>query len=234
MPDDLKGEKTFENFKNLGDLGKSFMDTKRAFTSKVSDTLAKALDPKHQDDPIVQEVRQTLGMPKAIDEYQAPDLPEGQARNDALDQWFKDTAFKAGISTQQFNDLYGGFMAMQQQNLEQFKEKTAELFGGKLDDATATANKALATLPEDVQEMAKNYVGFDPVITRLLQIMGENQREDNSPPSGPGGGGGTSNLDQLEKELKELTDSPIYKTAGGYEKAIELRQKIKQLKIKNG
>lgn len=128
LPDELKGDPSLANFEDVGQLAKSFVDTKsyqgnsisipgedagdearQQFTDKLLEKAPNVMMRPDFDKPEQSvEFYRTLGMPEKSDGYGTPeikDMPEGANPNPERLDFFRGIAHDAGLSKAQFNKI---------------------------------------------------------------------------------------------------------------------------------
>ena len=170
LPDELKGMKSIQDFKSVEDLVKSYDHTKSLVGRKVEDLDAetlKAIDTK-------------FGAPESLEAYDFKAKTEEAAE---MTDWFKKTAFDAGLPVEKAKAVYEKYneleqetiqrqqLAVQQQNEEWIGSLKKE-FGEAFDERVAIANKALQAYGGDELENVLAQAGLanhPPVVKALVE-----------------------------------------------------------------
>lgn len=112
LPDELKAEKSLEDFKDVGGLAKSYVEAQKMIGNSVR------IPKEDASDEDWEAFHMKLGRPETVEGYDfvKPELPENVEWNDRLADWFGKTAHSLGLSKTQANKL------MQAWNDNQFTE----------------------------------------------------------------------------------------------------------------
>lgn len=189
IPEEIRGHSSLEHINDIGALAKSYVHAQQMVgADKI------ALPSKSATSEEWSEVYSRLGRPESPDGYdfQLNNLPEGAELDTDLVSWFKDSAHKAGMNTQQaqmmldaynemqFADLEGA-QAEAQARVEEVETELRREYGQAFDDRMALANGVLAEFgnPEitEVQLADGTMLGDHPEIIRMLSNMGVYLRE---------------------------------------------------------
>lgn len=213
LPEELRAESALANFESVDKLAKGYLDTKRALSGKVDEFVKQAgfvrVPGEDADEATVAQFYKQLGVPEDENGYESPDLPEGFGRDDILDREFKKMALASRLSPGQFKDLYAGFLAYQQANVSAVQEQTKALFGEQYEAAVRQAQNGLSRLPEALQAQVKPFVGFDPILTQVLNHVGGLFQEGQQP--GGGAAAQTNTVESLTQQMNEIMQSEEYK-----------------------
>lgn len=139
LPGELKLDKTLADFKDVGALAKSYVETKKLVGDAVR--IPKP-DAKPED---VAAFYKKLGVPESPDKYEIalPKLPEGApAWHEPTVQAFRETAHKAGLTPAQVTQLIGWYATDQ-------LSKRDQMAAGTSTAAKAELAKAQAALEEE-------------------------------------------------------------------------------------
>lgn len=110
LPEEIRGEESIKNFKDVADLTKGFIETKKLVGSATKIPKADA-KPEEWD-----AFHAKLGRPESADKYEIK-VPEGAKWDDATDVKVKELFFKAGLPPRQAQALVDGYNAMQTEQL---------------------------------------------------------------------------------------------------------------------
>ena len=213
LPEELRAESALANFESVDKLAKGYLYTKRALSGKVDEFVKQAgfvrVPGEDADEATVAQFYKQLGVPEDENGYESPDLPEGFGRDDILDREFKKMALASRLSPGQFKDLYAGFLAYQQANVSAVQEQTKALFGEQYEAAVRQAQNGLSRLPEALQAQVKPFVGFDPILTQVLNHVGGLFQEGQQP--GGGAAAQTNTVESLTQQMNEIMQSEEYK-----------------------
>jgi hypothetical protein len=195
LPDDLKQNDAFKDFKTVGEFGKSYLET-RVKAVELEGKLKDSI-PKLKDDATDEQRAQfydALGRPKQPSEYEC----EGEDKN--APEWtsyWKQTSHELGLTKTQAKALSGKFNAQMKQLVEshnasvQAEMKATETklrseMGDKYD-----ANVELAKRMHQKHlgsEFDKDFENANPVqrfgMIKLLMKVAQLTGEDNSPQGG--------------------------------------------------
>jgi hypothetical protein len=110
LPEEIRGEESIKNFKDVADLTKGFIETKKLVGNATKIPKADA-KPEEWD-----AFHAKLGRPESADKYEIK-VPEGAKWDDATDVKVKELFFKAGLPPRQAQALVDGYNAMQTEQL---------------------------------------------------------------------------------------------------------------------
>ena len=168
---ELKALKTFEKFKDVESLAKSYVEAEKT----VSRTLnAKGvLVPEHNAPPEKWDAYyKALGRPDKPEDYglAKPELPEGMTYDEAKTKKFMEVAHKEGLTKKQLNAMHDAWNAMTREEFD-VQDKAAKDFLAK---ATATMKKEWG--PDFEPNLAKADAAIDqvfgPEFKKLLKDTG--------------------------------------------------------------
>lgn len=106
LPEEIRSEESIKNFKDIADLTKGFIETKKLVGSATKIPKADA-KPEEWDAFAVK-----LGRPESADKYEIK-VPDGAKWDDATDVGIKGLFFKVGLPPRQAQALVDGYSAMQ-------------------------------------------------------------------------------------------------------------------------
>ncbi len=184
IPEEIRGHSSLEHINDIGALAKSYVHAQQMVgADKV------ALPGKSATADEWGEVYAKLGRPESPDGYELAynNIPEGAEMDNDMVSWFKDTAHKVGMNTQQAQLLLDAYNEMQfadaesigmeaQARVDAVESDLRKEYGQAFDDRMALANGVLAEFgnPEitEVQLADGTMLGDNPEIIRMLANMG--------------------------------------------------------------
>lgn len=171
LSDDLKGNETFTGYKTVSDFAKDHLGLKDKVTElegKLGSTIPKLSETATDEEKAA--YRAALGVPEAPDKYEfvRPTMPDGIPYNEALENWFRAAAHKAGIPQSAAQALYGDYMQFGNAFLEQqANQRTATLEAGMKALEAEWGNKYEANV-KIAQEVQKAIGLADPDMKKVL------------------------------------------------------------------
>lgn len=223
--------------KSPDDFAKAFVNAQSLIGKKTIEKIPEGMV-KVPGDNSTDEERSSyfraIGVPENPDNYESPDLGKDFRKDEKLEQWFKATAHKHGMTPTQFKGLYQDFVENQKLQVSAVGESTKKLYGDKFDEAMKVANRAVSKLPDEIKKQIEPYIGFDPILTQVLHSFGGLLGESQSPDVGGSSTGSMAELEALIKKANELTYSPDYSNRSVWEKANEFQAKAIELGKKLG
>ena len=184
IPEEIRGQSSLEHINDIGALAKSYVHAQQMVgADKV------ALPGKSATADEWGEVYAKLGRPESPDGYELAynNIPEGAEMDNDMVSWFKDTAHKIGMNTQQAQVLLDAYNEMQfadaesigmeaQARIDAVESDLRKEYGQAFDDRMALANGVLAEFgnPDitEVQLADGTMLGDNPEIIRMLANMG--------------------------------------------------------------
>jgi hypothetical protein len=102
LPDNLKGIKTLEKFKDVSGLAKSYVETEKYFEGAIR------IPGENASKEEVDAYYAKLGRPESIDGYELdpPELPDGMQIDEQFQNAFLTKAHASGLNTTQVKELY--------------------------------------------------------------------------------------------------------------------------------
>lgn len=223
LPEDLRTEGVFANFKDVGDLARSYASAAKMVGMDKGAILAVPRD----DSPEAWEtVYSKLGRPEAPDKYNIDPFKE-HVQDEAKLKEYVAEAHKAGLNQKQVDTLFGKFFsdtkavteAMEAQKQAQFDAWGAELkkeYGLAHDQKLATAVNALEKLggPEFIKMIEENPSIFkNPHFVKFAVNIAEKTGEGNTLlANGSTTAGALSPADAMQ-QLSALKSDPVYMAA---------------------
>lgn len=150
IPEEVKGNKVFDNHKDLGSLLKS-----HAHQQAMIGAEKIPLPGSNATEEQWNEVYTRLGKPSDVDGYKLDvAMPEGQTADEGLLNWFKQTSLKAGLNNSQAQAMLNEYQKVAQTQgqvdtgkMEQIKTEGIESlqreYGAAFDDKVKIGNAAI-------------------------------------------------------------------------------------------
>jgi len=216
LPEDIRGEKTFEKFVKDGKL--DFGNVARSYSALEKKQGGSITVPgEGADEATVKEFYKKLGVPDSPDAYTAtlPDLHVGWNWDDALVGEWKAYAHKHGLTPKQFQagiDFYGSYQNKFADAMDQaVRLQEGELqkdYGANYSRVKELARRSLLTYDQEHggtlgAELHKELLPYHPRLLRVLAWLGERGAE-----AGfiDGSFGGVSSKAEAEQRIKEIMD----------------------------
>jgi hypothetical protein len=150
LPEEIRGEESIKNFKDVADLTKGFIETKKLVGNATKIPKADA-KPEEWD-----AFHAKLGRPESADKYEIK-VPEGAKWDDATDVKVKELFFKAGLPPRQAQALVDGYNAMQTEQLAAYT-KSLETGLAEITKDPKNVEIAIATVKEFGPEGFKEFL----------------------------------------------------------------------------
>jgi len=184
IPEEIRDHKSLSHINDIGALAKSYVHAQQMIgADKV------VLPGKSATEDEWNEFYTRIGRPEAPDNYNLSleSMPEGVEADEGMMNWFKETAFNAGMTPQQaqtmldaYNQLTGETVQMTQQEAEQrVAQVEVDLqreFGQAFEDKLALANGVLHEFgsPDlaEIQLADGTLLGDNPDIVRMFANLG--------------------------------------------------------------
>tara|TARA_R110000803_G_scaffold8066_3_gene25992 strand:+ start:420 stop:1274 length:855 start_codon:yes stop_codon:yes gene_type:complete len=185
LPDELRGIKTLEKFKDVDGLAKSYVETEKYFEGAIRIPGENASEEEKNS------YYSKLGRPDTAEGYDLTkaDMPEGMAYDDTFEQAFLGKAHKAGLNNAQVGELYewynGATKEMFVQNTVNSENtiQKAEIelradWGRQYDEKLAGVQRLVEQYasPEDV-EYLNTGPGNDKKLARMLDRIAKDHGE---------------------------------------------------------
>lgn len=180
LPEDIRGEESIKNFKDVADLTKGFIETKKLVGNATKIPKADA-KPEEWDT-----FYSKLGRPESPDKYDFK-LPEGITADEALMKEFRTAAHASGLQPRQaqglldwFNKNQGERMASYTKTMEEGVGKLKGEWGGKFDEKLSVASRAVKELGGDelISLLEETGLGNHPTLVKFFAKLGESTMED--------------------------------------------------------
>lgn len=218
LPEDLRGDTSLAQFKDIEALAKSYIHTKQQVGKKgVIPPTDKSSDEEWGS------FFDTLGRPP-IDKYEIK-TPEGKQLNKEYVEKYKEMAHKAGLLPKQAQAIMDHHIAFEEEMLANHKknmeaQKTEGLnalkqtWGQGYDKQIALAKMAVkeAGIEGLAEHLQKTGLGDDPVVIKLMAKMGAMFGEDKLRGEAAGRFGGKTPA-ELQLEIDRIMAQPGYMDA---------------------
>jgi len=173
-----------KGFSKLPELFDSYMDLK----SKAENGIVKPGEGATEDEVAV--YKESLGIPAKAEDYELDSLPEGFAKDEALENWFRQTALSSDMSAEQAKGVYKAWnqlvvdrtAAIATERAEGVKKVETELrkeYGDEYDKNVAMAKRIMFLGGGELTDyLEETGLGNDPRITRVMVGLGRMISED--------------------------------------------------------
>ena len=184
IPEEVKGNKVFDNHKDLGSLLKSHAHQQAMIGAEKIPLPGSNATEEHWN-----EVYTRLGKPSDVDGYKLDvTMPEGQQADEGLLNWFKQTSLKAGLNNSQAQAMLNEYQKVAQSQgqvdsgkMEQIKTEGIETlqreYGAAFDDKVKIGNAAItqfqATDLTQLQLADGRMLGDHPDFVRAFVGVGD-------------------------------------------------------------
>lgn len=183
LPEDLRSEKSFEKFKGIPDLAKSYTELEKSMGNAVR--MPKAESKPEEWDAFYSK----LGRPESPDKYELkrPENPAGGQWDEGLEKEFRTAAHASGLQPRQAQGLLDWFNKTQTERLTAYTKgmeegvgKLKTEWGAKFDEKLGMAARAVKELGGDeLKTMLEDTgLGNHPVLVKLFAKIGESMMED--------------------------------------------------------
>ena len=197
IPEDIRAQGNLKDFKSVADLAKSYVHTKKLVGADRSNFLTLPAEdaPQEERDAFYQK----LGRPDTPDAYTLPTdkVPEGVARSEDMEKWYKETAHKLGLTSQQAAGMYEQYVSFAAQMMEGSTQSLEKLrddgmqqikqeWGAATDRNLGQAQSALRKFADDdlVSMLETTGLGSHPAMVKtwhkVAQAIGEDRLQDRS------------------------------------------------------
>jgi hypothetical protein len=189
IPEEIRGHNSLRHISDVGALAKSYVHAQSMIgADKV------AIPGKHATEEDWNEVYQKLGRPESADKYELEmrNLPEGVESDEQTLEWFKNTAFKAGLTPSQaqtlmdeYNAMTGETVSMSGADIEMRVEEAERVlrqeYGNAFEDRLSLGSAVLDEFgAEDISELQLadgTLLGDNPDVVRFLVNVGRFMNE---------------------------------------------------------
>jgi hypothetical protein len=209
LSEDLRGEKSLSDFKDVSAMAKSYVETKKMMGDAVR--LPKTDAPPEDWDKFYAR----LGRPEAPDKYEfkRPQLAEGAKYDEEMETAFKGLAHKAGLHPRQAQSLLEGYNAMQAERLQKYTGQMEEgvnslkkEWGQNYDKNLSVATRAVKELGGDelIAMLDETGLGNHPTLIKLFSRLGQDMTEDTFVVGDTASGAGAKTPADIEAELAAI------------------------------
>lgn len=211
LPEDLRAEKSFEKFKGVPDLAKSYVEIQKTMGSAIR--VPKADAPAEEYDALYAR----LGRPESPEKYEfkRPTVAEGVKYDEDMEKAFKGIAHKNGLSTRQaqgildsYNELQAGRMSKFTGAMEEGVTGLKKEWGQSFDRNIELARQSVRKLGGDemVSLLEETGLGNHPAMIKFFSKMGEQIAEDqmilgDTPPNPAG-------ADAIQAKINAIRQDP--------------------------
>lgn len=219
LPEEIKAHPSMQNFKDVGDLARSWVGAQALIG------VEKVPVPKDANDPNLKLILSRLGHPEKPDGYKLPelkDLPQGFQVEAERVKAFSEVAHKTGLTNTQVAELYQWYVGQQAGMFTQTSQQLAEAkvsgekalraeWGTAYEAQVDLADKVLVKFAgEKAEELGKKF-GNDPTFIRMMASIGNQMSEDILGVGSPKPGDMTPQAAQEEiKKILGDIKSPYY------------------------
>lgn len=225
---DLRSYVEKTGYKSLDDVASAAKNGRQLVSKIQGDPDRVLLMPKDWDDQAqVDEFYGKLGRPESVDGYEFVDSEGNAIEGDPVVDWFKDTAFRNGLSNEKATEMLSGFQEVaaqlqeqQQQeaeeswkhSVEQDKAQLQKEWGNAYNDKLATARAALQQFPELNSAELERSIGT-AAYYKLVAGIGEKVGEHSVVSGGQRNDSFGKTPQQAQQELQELQASKEWQDA---------------------
>lgn len=208
LPEDIRGEESIKNFKDISDLAKGFVETKKMVgnATKVPKADAK---PEEWDTFYTK-----IGRPESPDKYDFK-MPDGTKVDESLIKEFRTAAHTSGLQPRQAQGLLDWFNKAQEDRMAGFSktmtdgvDKLKSEWGGKFDEKLGMASRAVKELGGDelISLLEETGLGNHPTLVKFFAKLGESTME--SPLIVGDTGSGQDSKDAILLKIDEIRNDP--------------------------
>jgi len=180
LPEEMRSEKSFEKFKGVPDLAKSYVE--------IQKTMGNAIHmPKPDSKPEEWDTFYSkMGRPESPDKYELK-LPESGTVDEGLVKEFRTAAHQSGLQPRQaqglldwFNKTQGDRMTAYTKTMEDGVNQLKTEWGGKIDERISVASRAVKEMGGDelVSLLEETGLGNHPTLVKFFAKLGESTLED--------------------------------------------------------
>lgn len=205
LPEDIRGEESIKNFKDVADLTKGFIETKKLVGNATKIPKADA-KPEEWDT-----FYSKLGRPESPDKYDFK-MPDGTKVDEALIKEFRTAAHTSGLQPRQaqglldwFNKTQGDRMTAYSKTMEDGVGKLKTEWGGKFDEKLSVASRAVKEMGGDelISLLEETGLGNHPTLVKFFAKLGESTMESQLI-VGDGGSNGQETKDEILRKIEEI------------------------------
>ena len=237
-PEELRGEKTLDKFKDPGSLAKSYIELEKKMGTAIH-------VPKDDAKPEEWEsFYRKLGKPEKVEDYgitKPADMPPGLSWNDDLTKWFVSSAHAAGLNKVQVSKIINGWNEMESAKahamtkeigvqIEKLKESWGDQFTGRVELGVRGIEKLMPG--EDGTKfkelMDSTGLGNHPLILKYAYAVGNMLKEDGYILGD--GSGGALTRDSIQSKIDAINGDQKHpywdETNPGHKSAVEEMSKL--------
>ena len=209
LPEEMRSEKSFEKFKGVPDLAKSYVE--------IQKTMGNAIHmPKPDSKPEEWDTFYSkMGRPESPDKYELK-LPESGTVDEGLVKEFRTAAHQSGLQPRQaqglldwFNKTQGDRMTAYTKTMEDGVGKLKGEWGGKFDEKISVASRAVKELGGDelISLLEETGLGNHPTLVKFFAKLGESTMEDKII-VGDTSSDGQETKDAIQMKIAEIMNNP--------------------------
>jgi hypothetical protein len=212
LPEEMRGDKSFEKFKGVPDLAKSYVEIQKTMGNAIHIPRAEAT-PEELD-----KFYARLGRPESADKYELkrPEMAEGAKYDEEMEAAFKPIAYKAGLTPRQAQTILDEYNTVTAKRMEGYS-KTMEDGVGKLktewgqnyDKNIGLAGRAVKELGGDELRamLEETGLGNHPVLIKVFAKLGQDLVEEpmligDTPPAT------NENADTIQLKIDAIRNDP--------------------------
>ena len=191
LPEDIREGDHWDGVESLEDLARNYHKAKTTpFTETLPENLRghealKDMDPAKLAESYVSTIDKVPKVPKSIDEYSNPEIPEGMPFDEAANRIFREEALKAGMTNEQYQaamkfdmDRISGLVdQLEAQRKEAITQIAKEKQKSEDDVVAATTETAKKLGLETLMENRPDIVS-DPDFIRAMYAISSKISED--------------------------------------------------------
>lgn len=225
IPEEIRGHSSLSHITDVGALAKSYVHAQRMIgADKV------AIPGQHATEDDWNEVYQKLGRPDSADGYdlEVRHLAEGQEADEQSLNWFKDVAFKAGLTPSQAQVLMDSYNQMSSENINSMgidaearvqdaEKQLRQEYGNAFDDRMALGSALLDEFGggelSEIELADGTLLGDNPEVVKFLVSVGSFMKDKIGEDTLAGAkGSGALDPSEAKAKLDELTapNSPYW------------------------
>ncbi len=254
LPEDIRGEASLQDFKDVGGLAKSYVnaqrmlggsiripgkdssdDDKKEFLNKLQSVDGVMQAPNFEDPESMGNFYNSLGRPARSDEY-SYDFPESFPVEKAYLDEFKNVAHEAGLTSKQYEAVMGAYSKEINDSLEfsndvakQYETKVKEMWGNeysaKMGAVSAVRDLYVEKYPEAMQDLLAGPNGSNPALLSMMAELSGTFKEKGALTGANAVQFGTSPEEALEK-ISEIKSNKDHPYWSGDSAAVERVNKL--------
>lgn len=238
LPEDMRGDATLQRFNNVGDLAKSYLESRKMIGSSIQVPGEGAA----QED--WEKLYNRLGRPESPEKYglKRPEV-QGLEWDEGMEKNFLSSAHKMGLNSRQAQgllDWYIGLQAKEAEALEVQAKETVETlkkkWGADYGKKAALAQKAIESLAEKMEGGGKTRLkellyntslGNDPLLVEFFALVGENLGEHSFVKGDAVGSTSATDAKTKVTEIMNKPDHPYHRASmTGHDEAVAEVKKL--------